>query len=323
MQIMRSGIVSIAVFAVGVLVFAPVVSGSGPAPVRCGVEMRNVLLHVTEGAVLQVRSLDGEFVSRLRGRPPVFDDPRSYTLRVRDADLAMDGPSLTSLLRQALAAHPAPIHDVRLTIENGALHAAGKLQKGASVPFSMNAAVSVTPDGMLRLHATKLSAVGVPVKGLLDLLGLKLDDLMKMPPGSGMRADGDDLLLDTAALLPPPKTEGRLQQVAVTGDRLTMRMVGTVTPPARPATLPLPSARNYLYFFGGSIRFGKLTMTDADMQLIDANPRDPFDFAPAHYEAQLVAGYSRNTPRKGLQVFMPDYSHVIAHKGALRPPHVQ
>jgi hypothetical protein len=59
------------------------------------------------------------------------------------------------------------------------------------------------------------------------------------------------------------------------------------------------------------------------MQLIDANPRDPFDFAPAHYEAQLVAGYSRNTPRKGLQVFMPDYSHVIAHKGALRPPHVQ
>ena len=41
---------------------------------------------------------------------------------------------------------------------------------------------------------------------------------------------------------------------------------------------------------------------------------------PAKYEAQLVAGYSRNTPRKGLQVFMPDYSQVAAKGGILKPP---
>ena len=43
-------------------------------------------------------------------------------------------------------------------------------------------------------------------------------------------------------------------------------------------TLPSPAARNYVYFGGGSITFGKLTMRDADLQLIDADPRDPFDF---------------------------------------------
>jgi hypothetical protein len=80
----------------------------------------------------------------------------------------------------------------------------------------------------------------------------------------------------------------------------------------------VPDARNYLYFFGGSIRFGKLTMADADMQLIDADPRDPFEFFPARYERQLIAGYSRNTPRHGLQVFMPDY--VAAGGAALPPP---
>jgi hypothetical protein len=282
--------------------------------------MRNVALHVAEGVVLDVKKIDGEFISRSKVDPPVFDDPNSYTLRLRAADLAMDAPSLTNLLQQSLATKKSPLSDVKITIENGQLKASGKLQKGVPVPFSMTATVSAAPDGSMRLHATKLKAVGVPVKGLLDLLGLDVGDLMKMPPGSGIRADGDDLLMDTAAMLPPPRTEGRLQSVTVTGNRLSMHMTGAATPPARPATLPLPSGRNYLYFYGGSIRFGKLTMSNADMQLIDADPSTPFDFFPAHYEDQLVAGYSRNTRRKGLQVFMPDYSRVRANGGILKPP---
>jgi len=292
---------------------------AAPAP-RCGVEMRNVSLHLADGIVLDVRALDGEFVSHAAGGPPIFDDPRSYTLKMRTADLGMDAASLTALLRLGLASRPSPLSDVRVTLENGELHAAGKLHKGLTVPFSMTATVSAAADGSLRLHATKLKAVGVPVKGLLDLLGLDVASLMKMPAESGIRADGDDLLLDTAAMLPPPRTEGRLQRVAIAGNRLTMRMTGPGAPPARPATLPVPSARNYLYFFGGAIRFGKLTMSDADMQLVDADPSNPFDFDPAHYDDQLVAGYSRNTRRKGLQVFMPDYSRVRANGGMLKPP---
>jgi hypothetical protein len=285
--------------------------------------MRNVALHVAEGVVLDVRSLDGEFVSRVSGEPPVFDDPRSYTLRIRAADLALDAASLTRLLQQQMVSlTSSPVRDVRLTIEDGALHAAGKLHKGITVPFSMTAEVSAAADGSLRLHAKKLKAAGVPIKGLLDLVGVDVGELMKMPEGSGIRADGDDLLLDTAAMLPPPRTEGRLEHVAVTGDRLTMRMTGAGTPPARPSTRPLPAARNYLYFFGGRIRFGKLTMTDADMQLIDAEPQDPFDFFPDHYDVQLIAGYSRNTPRKGLQVFMPDYARVAVDRRKLKAPRV-
>jgi len=68
------------------------------------------------------------------------------------------------------------------------------------------------------------------------------------------------------------------------------------------------------------IRFGKLTMSDTDMQLIDADPATPFDFFPARYEAQLVAGYPRNTRRKGLQVFTPDYSRVATNGGMLDRP---
>jgi hypothetical protein len=289
-------------------------------PIHCGVEMRNVDLHLGAGVILHVRALDGEFVSRSRAEPPIFDDAASYTLRMRTATLSLDAASLTNMLREGLASRPSPLTDVAVTIENGELRAKGKLHKGVTVPFSLIGTVSATADGLLRLHATTLKGAGVPVKGLLDLLGLKMDDLLKMPPGSGMRADGDDLLLDAATLLPPPRTEGRLKTVVVSGNRLAMTMIGSGAPPPRPAALPLPAARNYLYFFGGSIRFGKLTMNDADMQLIDADPRDPFDFSPAQYQAQLVAGYSHTTRRQGLQVFMPDYSRVRANGGILNPP---
>jgi len=295
------------------------VFAAGNGPIRCGIEMRNVGLHVAEGVVLAIKALDGEFVSHSQTEPPIFDDPKSYTLRVKAADMQLDAASLTNLLQESLKDHPAPISDVKITIADGKMQAAGKLKKGVTVPFTMTATVSATPDGLLRLHADKLKAVGVSVKGLLDLVGVNVDDLMKMPPGSGLRAEKDDLLMDAAVMLPPPKTEGRVQSAEIVGDRLHLRMTGPGAPPARPATLPLPSSKNYLYFFGGSIRFGKLTMSDADLELIDADPKTPFDFFPAKYEAQLIAGYSHNTKRKGLQVFMPDYAKAAAGASVPRP----
>ena len=38
------------------------------APIRCGIEMRNVALRAADGVVLNIRALDGEFVARAAGR---------------------------------------------------------------------------------------------------------------------------------------------------------------------------------------------------------------------------------------------------------------
>lgn len=39
-------------------------------------------------------------------------------------------------------------------------------------------------------------------------------------------------MIDAAAVLPPPRTEGRHQPVAIVGDRLTMQMTGSTSQPA-------------------------------------------------------------------------------------------
>jgi len=53
---------------------------------------------------------------------------------------------------------------------------------------------------------------------------------------------------------------------------------------------------NYMAYRGAQLTFGKLTMKDTDMILIDMDPKDPFDFYLDHYKDQLVAGYTKITP---------------------------
>jgi hypothetical protein len=74
---------------------------------------------------------------------------------------------------------------------------------------------------------------------------------------------------------------------------------------------PVAGVRNYMYYRGGTLRFGKLTMEDTDLLLRDADPTDPFDFSPQQYNDQLVAGYSKNTRSHGLIVYMPDANDLV------------
>jgi len=53
-------------------------------------------------------------------------------------------------------------------------------------------------------------------------------------------------------------------------------------------------------------------MEDADLQIVDADPSDPFDFSLANINRQLVAGSSRNQTDFGLVTTMPDYGDVVA-----------
>ena len=90
----------------------------------------------------------------------------------------------------------------------------------------------------------------------------------------------------------------------VQGDEI-IQIFGEDTPNSA-AKKPLS---NYVAYRGGILRFGRLTMNDVDMQLIDADPRDPFEFFPDHDNDQWV-GYSKMTSSGGLRVYMPDYNKI-------------
>lgn len=271
--------------------------------------MHNVRLHVDDQTTLGIRRLRGELIATRANEAPFFDDKTSFRVRLDSAEIAIDTASLSHLLNDYVFHYDgSPFRQLRVTTVGRQLRVAGVMHKGVDVPFAILADARVD-RGQLRLHPTAIKALGVPATGLMSFFGVEMDRLVKVKQGRGVALDGDDFVLSPGGVVPPPRIEGTLQAVRIEPGRLVQIFGPGSKPPLVP---PDRRAPNYMYYHGGVLRFGKLTMTDADLQLIDEDPRDPFDFFQDHYNDQLVAGYSKNTPAHGLKVYMPDFAKLLA-----------
>ena len=271
------------------------------------VDMRNVDLHIAPQIELQVRHLRGRFVASGTRTAPYLDDPRSYSVVVDTGEVAVDMASLNAIVTRALEHGRSNVRRLQISIDdNGLLRQKGVIKKGVSVPFDMKASIGVTPDGLIRIHAESTKGFGVPINPLLKLLRVQTDDLIRVEPGHGIRVEGNDLLLDVSQLLPPPAFHGSVTSVRVDRGAL-IQVFGAGTPQA---ISPAADAKNHIYWRGGQLAFGKLTMTETDLELVDEDPKDPFDFSVDRWNEQLVAGYSKTTANRGLRAHMPDYNDL-------------
>jgi hypothetical protein len=271
------------------------------------VDMRNVDLHVAPEIALQIRHLRGTFVAVGTRQAPVLDDPRSYSVTVDTGEVAVDLGSLNAIMARTLKEGRSNIRSLQISIdERGQLRQKGVVRRGIPLPFDVKASVSATPEGSIRIHSESIKGFGVPVNPLLKILRVGMDNLFRIDSGHGVRVDGNDLLLDPARLLPPPGMHGKLTAVRVEKNAL-VQVFGSGT--VRPLS-PSADAKNHIYWRGGQLAFGKLTMTETDLELVDEDPRDAFDFSVDRWQAQLVAGYSKTTPARGLKAHMPDYNDL-------------
>jgi len=258
-------------------------------------EMKNVDFHVDESIFLRLDTLRGDLLSRVPRQPPTFDDKRTLLLKIDYGEVAVTPAALSGLMNRYVFNYPGrPLTDIRVSIADGRLRQEATLHKGVVIPVEMVGDLGVTPDGRIRFHPTQIKAGGAPVKKLLDAVGLEVEKVLKTNAGRGVMVVDDDLVLDLNRMLPPPLIRGRVTAVWIDRDRV--RMTFGAPAASRPLSPLDPAAPNYMYFRGGTLRFGKLTMAHADLQIVDEHPEDPFDFFLDQYQAQLVAGHSRTMP---------------------------
>jgi hypothetical protein len=199
----------------------------------------------------------------------------------------------------------SPLSHLRIEIANNALRQTGTLHKGVNIPFDMTANVGMTPDGRIVLHATRVKILGVNGLALMKALGLSLEKMMDLSKAHGVAVKGNDLFLDALALLPPPSVRGRLSAVRLEGNQL-VQVIGSPADSSAPHQAIDPTVSNYMLYRGGTLHFGKLFMTNAEMLVVGMDQHDAFDFDNPHYQRQLIAGHSKTLPDLGLEVWMPN-----------------
>jgi hypothetical protein len=283
------------------------------------IQMRNVNLRMQPGVTLQVRSVRGRLQPTSAQRPVTLDLRDSFFLQVDWGTMAISTESLGTLLNTYVFAYEgAPLKNISVTVEGDRLIQKATLHKGVDLPVEMEGTVSATADGNIRVHVDKVKSEHIPLKGLLHLFGEDLEKLVNLNEARGVRLEGDDILLFPDRMMPAPHVRGRITEVRIEGNNI-VQLFGRGR---RSRTMRLPeAAANYIYHRGGTLRFGKLTMAGADLELVDANPKTPFDFSLAEYNRQLVAGYSKNTPAHGLIVHVPDFGEVETPLRAGRMAH--
>jgi hypothetical protein len=280
-------------------------SSSRPeSPVQ--VAMRNVTYHFTEPISVHIVELQGTLTPTKAGTIVIFDDKNSFALNLSSAEIGISCGAMAQIMNEhVFAAADAPIKNVAIASKGARLIIKGELHTRGGLPFEVQGSLRPEPDGRIRFHAEHVKAAHLPVKGLLDLLGLDLSKLINTKKVDGLSADKDDLILNPEQIFPPPHIRGRVTQVKLVGNEI-VQVFG-----AEPkASFAAKIRGNYMAYRDSDLRFGKLTMHQADLTLIDMDPQDPFDFYLDRYVDQLVAGYTKTTPEFGLRVYTRDYNKL-------------
>jgi hypothetical protein len=298
--------------AMNAVLVAPDFAGSNKDDGAVQVQMNNVMYHYSDDVAVHLRRLAGALVPTQAGEIPVFDKKESFRLEITAAEIAMDPQSLANVLNaNVFNTSNAPLKDISIRIDKDRLKIKGKLHKKGDIGFEAEGHLSATPDGKILLHPEKVKALHLPVKGLMDLFGVNMADMVKSGKVRGVRAEKDDLVLDPAEILPPPHIAGK-----ITAIRLESNNIVQVFGDPQKHAWERVAAQNYMSYHGNRLQFGKLLMRDTDMVLIDPDPRDPFDFYLDRYKDQVVAGHTKITPAFGLRVYMVDFNKLKRKAGA-------
>jgi hypothetical protein len=264
----------------------------------------NLMLRKGEaGFRIYVRWLRGAIIRVNRGINPSFDEPDSFVLDVKTGVIHTNVGDLTNFLNQGLT--NSPLKNVTLSGDGDQLKLHGTLHKIVPLPIELVGTIAVAPANRIQLHVTQLSVLKMPVKALLGEFHLSLSSLFSPGDIPGIEVSGNDVFFDPVKLLPPPHIRGEL-----TGVRIVNPDVEEVYGNAQEDVTRVAQWRNFLQLRGGTIDFGKLTMRHVDLIMVDLSDDAWFDLDLAHYQEQLVNGYTRMTPEAGLQIFMPDLDTI-------------
>lgn len=240
---------------------------------------------------------------------PSFDDLDSFYLDIKAGVIHANIGDIGNFINASGAADHSPLKGIKLSGDGNQIRLQGTLHKVIPLPVELEGQISAAPGNVIRIHVTKLDVLRVPMKGLLGVFHVQLSDLFNPKGRAGIRVQGNDIYLDTDELLPAPHIRGTLTSVRFVNPDLE-----AVYGKGEREVNRVKQWRNFLRLRDGTLDFGKLTMHNVDIIMVDISNDAWFDLDLAHYQEQMVYGYTHMTPQAGLQIFMPDVDELPKKK---------
>jgi hypothetical protein len=278
----------------------PAVSARKDDPAPTLLYAHNLLLRKGPDFRIYVRWIRGQMLRTHATVNPSFDDADSFVLYIEKGVVHANIGDISNYLN-AVMPKDAPLQNVSILPQDNHLKLHGTLHKGVPLPVELIGDLSALPDGRVQFTVNKINVLKIPMKGLLGGFHIQLSDLVHQSNTPGIEISGNTLLFDTQKLLPPPHIRGRLTSIRVQPPDLEVIYGGAPNDETK-----LAEWHNFLRLRGGTLDFGKLTMHDVDLTMIDGSDDPWFDLDLVHYQDQLVNGYTRMTAQKGLEIYMPD-----------------
>ena len=277
------------------------------------IHMQSVLFRVMNDVVLEVDGLDGVIAPSRKNEAVSLDDKNSFSLEVQKATTSISSMDLAALANDfILPRSKTPLKNLSLTFNpDQSIQVKGEFHKLVDVPFSGKASLQVTPDGNMRMHLANMTVAGVIHQDALNFLGIKVSSVAKPKRKQSFQIVENDIIFPIDQMFPPPQVTGKLHDINISGDKLNL-IFGTGKQERgqeqSASEKPSVTSGSYIYFRGGTMKFALLTMTPANLELVPLKPdlHKRFEFSVDQYYQQLVAGYSKSLPNKGLLVYMAD-----------------
>lgn len=280
--------------------------GNDASPTR--LYAHNLSLRKGEHFRVYVRWIRGTMQRTEPALNPSFDVPESFVLQIDKGLLSVRLSDLADFLNSGTGTGSS-LRNISLHAAGSEMELDGTLHKLIPIPVKVVGSLSPLPDGRVQFHLRKIDVLKVPVKGLLSLFHLQLSDLVASPQVPGVELENNDVRFNTQTLLPPPHIHGNITAVTLSPTELQVVYGG-----ASDREEELSQWHNFLRFQGGTLDFGKLTMRNVDLTMIDAAQEPWFDLDLVNYQAQLVNGYTRMTEKAGLEIYMPDLDQITQKK---------
>jgi hypothetical protein len=278
------------------------------------VEIRNVNFIFDERVKVFLKNITGE----IKALPPFnyvnFDDVSAFIIQIKSGEVFID----PSLLLYIFGEKIFNFEESTLKLESisfpknsqNQIVLKGELKFVVWLGFTMKGRVGLEKDYLV-ITAEEITAVGSSyAKSLLSAVGLNLEKLILLPSENGVAIRGNRIFVNPFAILPPPKMNGVVKEIETRDGRLWLRLDSGENPIQFPKP-PDPISKNYLYLYKGNIKFAKLIMYEANLQMVDRDQDDYFEFYLARYFSVLNRGYAMILPDQSVKVIMHDYDDFL------------